>query len=86
MWQVIKKALGLPTWPAKAARQAFRQSHPEQHFGKTILAADEDDRFVVCVLYGSTRPPRRIYYAVSKITGEVAPLDDDSAYRPKIDR
>jgi len=36
------------------------------------------------VFCGETRPPRYNFYTVNKATAEIATLDDDSAYRPKV--
>jgi nicotinic acid mononucleotide adenylyltransferase len=84
MCQAFKKALGIPTTPEKTAKEAFRCLHPHQRIAWCRLAADESDRFVVSIFYGDTRPPSYAFYAVAKSTAEVTPLDDDSAYRPKV--
>lgn len=84
MWQSLKRALGFPTQAEKIAREAFRRLHPDQRIAWSRLAADEPDRFVVGVFYGDTKPPSYSFYAVSKTTAEVTPIDDGSAYRPKV--
>lgn len=83
MWEAIKRTLGFPTEPEKAARTAFRQRYPNQIF-RTRLAADEGSRFIVGVFYfWSGRPPKYRFYSVDKATMAAEELQDDSAYRPK---
>jgi phosphodiesterase/alkaline phosphatase D-like protein len=48
------------------------------------MVADEESRYVVRVEYSGMRPPRLAFYSVEKATNVVAPLDDDSAYPPKV--
>lgn len=36
------------------------------------------------VFYGTTRPPRYKFFAVSKEEFTVQELEDDAAYRPKV--
>lgn len=49
-----------------------------------VVVADEPERFVVRVLFLTTKiPPDYAHYVVSKATGETAVLDDDEPYRPK---
>ncbi len=84
MWRAIKKMLGLPTEPEKAARQAFSKRHPDRIMW-TTLAANETTRFVVGVFYAwGGIPPRYRFYAVEKATMAAEELQDDAAYRPKI--
>lgn len=83
-WDKIKKAWGLATKPEKAARRQFKDDHPDEHVAWTKLSADEDNRFVVGVFYGSTRPPKFLFYAISKLDGETIELADDEPYRPKV--
>ena len=81
--ECVWRVLGLPTQPEKVARGAFSLLHPDRCVAWTTLAAEEDERFVVGIFYGDTRPPSYAFYAVSKQTGEATSLDDDSAYRPQ---
>ncbi len=83
-WDKIKKAWGLATKPEKAARRQFQNDHPGENVAWTRLSADEDDSFVVGVFYGSTRPPKYIFYSISKQDGETIELADDEPYRPKV--
>ena len=83
VWKMFKKALGLRTEPEKIARAAFHRLHPDQRIAWSTLAADEKDRFVVGIFYGDDLPPDYSFYVVSKTSAEVAPLADDSPYRPK---
>jgi hypothetical protein len=83
-WHAIAKTLGLPTEPERRARAAFRELHPEQCIAWSRVAAEEVDRFVVGVFYGDSRPPRYCFFAISRASAGVTPLDDDSAYRPKV--
>lgn len=82
-WDRLRRALGLPTSPEKAARARFRDERPGEPVAWTTLAADEPERWVAGVFYGTTRPPQYRFYAVDKRTGHVLALADDSAYRPR---
>ena len=72
-----------PSSPDKAAVAAFLAAHPGEHIAWTRVAGDEEDRYVIGVFYGRTRPPRYQFFSVLKASQEVQALEDDSAYRPK---
>jgi hypothetical protein len=84
MWEAVKRALGLQTEPERLAREAFLSLHPGEHVAWTHLTADETDRYVVGVYYGTTRPPSYAFFAVTKGATHVEPLVDDEPYRPRV--
>lgn len=68
--------------PVKAAKQTFRESYPDQEIAWTRCTTEET-RYVVGVFYGSTRPPRYIFYTIDKTDNSAAILQNDENYRPK---
>jgi len=62
----------------------FRATHPDQHVAWTSLVADEDDRCVVGVYYGTTRPPCFLFFSVDRRSGAITALEDAKAYAPKV--
>ena len=66
----------------KAAKEAFRNEHPNQEpFEARCIA--EETRWVISLLYGGGRPPRVIFYVVDRVSYVAKRLIDDSAYAPK---
>jgi hypothetical protein len=83
MLTAILKAVGRYVSPAeKSARSHFRAVDPDSTIAWSSLK-EEESRFVVRVFFGSTRPPRYKFYAVSKKELVATPISDDSAYAPK---
>ena len=81
----VRKLFGFYTSPAeKKAREHFRSNHPGLRIAWSSLAAEEGSRFVVGVFYGDTLPPRYKFYEVLKDTMTANPLEDDTAYAPKV--
>lgn len=69
-------------WRAKtAAKRAFRDQFPARRIAKIVLRAEEEDRFVVGVMYGDTIPPRAKFYTVDKMTEATELLEEDLLYR-----
>jgi hypothetical protein len=83
---VLRRLLGLRSNAEKAARRAFEAEHVGERVSWSTLEADEEDRHVVGLAYGNTRPPQRKYYAVSKATKAVEVILDATRYRPLHDR
>jgi hypothetical protein len=83
MLTALLKIFGRYVSPAeRRAREVFRATHPDASIAWSTIK-EEADRFIVCVFFGSTRPPRYKFYAVSKESLAAVPLVDDSAYAPK---
>jgi hypothetical protein len=68
-----------------AALEAFAERFPDQKAGFTSKTKDEG-KVIVMVAYGTSRPPRRAYFAVDLISNEVAYIKNDAKYRPRSDR
>lgn len=68
-----------------AALEAFAAEFPNQKAGFTSTSKD-DGKVVVMVAYGSSRPPRRAYFAVNPVSHEATYIKNDAKYRPRIDR
>lgn len=66
----------------KAAKAAFRKDHPSD-IPRCWRSTKEKTRWVIMLVYGSTRPPNYCFYAVDRATYATLRLEDDSSYAPK---
>jgi hypothetical protein len=83
MLTAILKAVGRYVSPAeRSARSHFRLIDTESKIAWSTVK-EEEERFVVGVFFGSTRPPQYKFYEVSKKELVATLLADDSAYSPK---
>ena len=61
-----------------AALAAFRMNSDERPIkSMTIVVATDDDRLIVRVCFGTTRPPGRAWFAVARIDLATTPLTFD---------
>jgi hypothetical protein len=83
MLNTILKLIGRYVSPAEeSARALFRATNPAFSIAWSTLK-EEQDRYVVGIFFGSTRPPHYKFYVVSK-NGLIATLlADDSDYAPR---
>lgn len=70
----------------KVARRAFEERFPTESPGRAYCVTEECSRRIVCVTYGTTRPPSRSFWAVTDTFDGAQLVEDDGPYRPPVDR